>query len=87
MSFNEITLSNGDCEVMIHVDANNKKNILSAYCYTRDTKFDSQNDPNFPKNWKFKESINPLFSYIIWPDPKKVKNILHRRGFVTCGED
>lgn len=76
--FNEIILTSGDIEIMLHI-ANKTKEVLRIYAYTSDIEYLSE---LFPQ-WKFEPSINKLFTYIITDDLNKAKRALHAHGFVT----
>jgi hypothetical protein len=76
--FKEITFTDGECEVMVHISPKNPNKIYRAYCYTRDI-------PDMPENWKFKLcERNSCFSDITSPK-NKIIDKLYSNDFI-CTE-
>jgi hypothetical protein len=81
MSFNEITLSDGECEVMVHISTGGGR-VIALYAYAEDVK-----NYCFPESWQWKAGQNPLFLHLDSPLPATAKRALHARGFRTSEED
>jgi len=72
-TFNEITLTNGDAEVMVHIGGTK---AVRLYAYRRDVE-----SGYFAPSWEWTDGLNPLFVHLVSPSPARAKRALHARGF------
>jgi hypothetical protein len=78
-TFNEITLTNGDVSVMVHIEGTK---AVRLYAFRADV-----DDGYFAPSWQWKDGLNPLFVHLVSPSPVRAKRALHARGFIGADHD
>lgn len=84
MSFQEFTLSNGDCEVMADIDTNTGK-IIDLYCYADNIPFIENEETGREYKITTKSGKNPSFVHIARPGA--IFKLLLINGFIAAGID